>query len=167
MKWLLKAAWRVLRGLLLGLAAAVLFIEEWGWRPLSAWIARLARWPVVARLEARLRTASPRVALGLFLVPALLLFPIKLLALWFMNRGHLGFGLGVVIVAKLLGTALVGRLFILVEPQLMQFRWFACVLDWWRAIKKRLTLRLRRSAVWRAAHAVSQRARRWLSRWAR
>ena len=32
-----KALWRVVRGLLLALAAVVLFLEEWGWRPLTAW----------------------------------------------------------------------------------------------------------------------------------
>lgn len=164
MKLLLKAAWRGVRGLLLVLAAIVLFIEEWGWRPLTALAARLARWRWVARLEAWLRLAPPRVALGLFLVPALLLLPIKLLALWFIQRGHIGFGLTVIIAAKLLGTALVGRLFILVEPQLMQFVWFARALGWWRATKLRIMTRVHGSAAWRSMRAAAQRARRWLRR---
>ena len=35
---------RALRALLLTLAAVVLLIEEWGWRPLAAWVGRLAAW---------------------------------------------------------------------------------------------------------------------------
>ena len=45
LRWLLRPLWQVLRGVLLTLAAAVLLIEEWGWRPLTAWAARLAQWP--------------------------------------------------------------------------------------------------------------------------
>ena len=36
----LRPLWRLLRALLLGLAALVVFIEEFGWRPLSAWLGR-------------------------------------------------------------------------------------------------------------------------------
>jgi len=41
----LRLLWRLLRALLLGLAALVVFIEEFGWRPLSAWLGRIAEWP--------------------------------------------------------------------------------------------------------------------------
>ena len=60
LRWL----WLALRGVLLALAALVMFIEEWGWRPLTAWAARLARWPPLARLEARIRTLPPAAALA-------------------------------------------------------------------------------------------------------
>jgi len=110
---------------LLVLAALVLFIEEWGWRPLTAFVARLAKWPPLARFEALVRVAPPRIALLLFLAPAVALFPIKLLALWILSRGHALLGITVIVVAKLLGTAIVGRLFILTESQLMHFAWFA------------------------------------------
>src|SRR5204863_5823944 len=33
----LRTLWRVLRAILLALAAVILAIEEWGWRPLTAW----------------------------------------------------------------------------------------------------------------------------------
>ena len=80
-----KALWRLARGLLLALVAVVIFIEEWGFRPLTAWAARLAQWPPLARLEARIRALGPRQALALFLLPSLLLLPVKLLALWFIH----------------------------------------------------------------------------------
>jgi len=159
-----KALWRFLRGLLLALAAVVIFIEEWGFRPLTAWAARLATWPPLARLEARIRRAPPRVALALFLVPALLLFPVKLLALWFIHQGRAVLGVVVILLAKLLGTALVGRLFILTESQLMHFAWFARALAWWRATKARVKAALAASAAWQAARSAARRMRAWLRR---
>jgi len=166
-KWL----WRVLRGVLLTLAAIVLFIEEWGWRPLTALAARFARWPPLARLEARIAGVSPRFALALFLVPALLLFPIKLLALWLIHEGRAVLGIGVIVAAKLLGTALVGRLFVLTERQLMQFAWFARAMNWWIATKQRLKALVAGSTAWRASRDAMRRMRIWLRlrmrRWVR
>ena len=150
MNLVFKALWRAVRAVLLALAAIVIFIEEWGWRPLTAWAARLAQWPPWARLEARIQSAPPRVAMALFLVPALLLFPIKLLALWFIHKGQAIFGVVVIVAAKVLGTALVGRLFILTESQLVQFTWFARALGWWRTTKERVKAAVRASTAWRA-----------------
>ena len=157
----LKLLWRVLRGVLLALAATVLFIEEWGWRPLTAWAARLARWPPIAWLEARIVKVQSRWALVLFLVPAVLLFPVKLLALWLIHEGRAMLGVAVIVAAKVLGTALVGRLFILTEPQLMRIAWFARAIGWWRTTKLRIKAALAESALWRAVRAM---VRRWGAR---
>jgi hypothetical protein len=161
----MRLPWRLLRALLLVLAALVLFIEEWGWRPLTAFVARLAKWPPLARFEALVRAAPPRIALLLFLAPAVALFPIKLLALWILSRGHAVLGITVIVVAKLLGTAIVGRLFILTESQLMRFAWFAQALTWWRVTKQRVMDALRRSAAWRGARRLKTRWRAWRRRW--
>lgn len=104
----------------------------------------------------------------MFLLPSLLLLPVKLLALWFIQRGEATLGLAVIVAAKLLGTALVGRLFILTEPQLMQFAWFARALGWWRATKERVMAAVQATAAWRAARAlrraVGVKLRRWFRR---
>ena len=171
LKSLGRTLWRALRGVLLIFAAALLFFEEWGWRPLTAWAARLAQWPPLARLEARAQALSPRQALALFLLPSLLLLPVKLAALWLLQHGQATLGLAVIVAAKLLGTALVGRLFILTEPLLMQFAWFARALGWWRATKERVRAAVQTSAAWRGAMGLrrwlSVRVRAWLRRSAR
>lgn len=161
---LVRALARAVRGVLLALAAVILFIEEWGWRPLTAWAARLAQWPPLARLEARIRRVSPRAALALFLVPAVALFPVKLLALWAIHQGQALLGVAVIVAAKLLGTALVGRLFILTEPQLTQFAWFAAALGWWRRTKQRVRDALHAWEPWRRLRAAM---RRWRMAWRR
>jgi len=156
--------WRLLRAVLLGAAAVVIAIEEWGWRPLTAWAARIMAWPPLTRLEERIRTASPRMALVLFLVPALLLFPVKVLALWVIHLGHTKTGVLVILLAKVLGTALVGRLFIITEPQLTRFAWFARALAWWRATKQRVRDALDRSATMQAVRRLRRRIALWLRR---
>jgi len=161
---LLRLLWRGLRALLLALAALVLFIEEWGWRPLTAWAARLARWPPLARLEDRIRALPPRLALATFLVPAVALFPVKLLALWLIHLGHALLGVLVIVAAKLLGTALVGRLFILTEAQLMQYAWFARALGWWRRTKQRVKDAVHSLPLWRQTRVAIRRWRLWLRR---
>lgn len=167
MKRLFKWLWRPIRALFLALAALVIAIEEWGWRPLTRWAARLAKWPPIMRLEAHIRSASPRTALLLFLVPAVALFPVKLLALWLIGLGRTALGVSVIVAAKLIGTALVGRLFIITEPQLMQFAWFARVLGWWRATKLRVKHAVQRSSGWQAVLRLRRRVSIWMRRMAR
>ncbi|HEY2187161.1 MAG TPA: hypothetical protein VGH48_01205 [Caldimonas sp.] len=142
----------------------ILFVEEWGWRPLTALATAFARWPPIAALEGTIRNAPRTVALALFLVPALLLFPVKLVALWLIQEGRPTLGIAMIVAAKVLGTAFVGRLFILVEPQLMTFAWFARRVRWWRATRARVMATLHRSWAWRAARAFRRVARRWLMR---
>lgn len=155
------ASWRVLRGFGLVLAAIVIFFEEWGWRPLTAGAAWLARLLHLQRLEAWISASPPWVALLLFLAPAVLLFPLKLAALWLIGEGRAGTGVFIIVAAKVLGTAFVGRLFILVEPQLMTFAWFARALNWWRQTKAKIVEAVRRSAPWRTARALRK---LWLAR---
>ena len=156
--------WRPFRFVLVGLLVVVLFVEEWGWRPLTALAAAIARWPPLAALERRVRAAPRVLALALFLVPAALLVPVKLVALWLIQEGSATLGIAIIVAAKLVGTAFVGRLFVLVEPQLMTFGWFARTVFWWRETRDRVLANLRRSIVWRGARAMRRAAARWIER---
>lgn len=161
MRRIAALAWRPFRFVLLALLVLVVFVEEWGWRPLVALAAAIARWPPLAGIEQRVRVAPRHVALALFLVPALLLFPVKLAALWLIQEGRATLGIAVIVAAKLIGTAFVGRLFVLVEAQLMSFAWFARAIGWWRATRDRIAAAWRQSAFWRTGRAVRRVARRW------
>ena len=160
----IAGAWRLLRGLALGLAAIILFVEEWGWRPLTALAAAIAKWPPLSRLEAHIVAAPPRRALFLFLAPAVLLFPLKIAALWLIDKGRAELGVFLIVVAKVVGTAIVGRLFILLEPQLMTFGWFARAVDWWRRTKGAVHDALRASIFWRKVRVARRAWRLWLGR---
>ena len=137
----------------------VLLFEEWGWEPLAQGFAKLTRHPAWAVLERRIRQLPPRVALLAFGGPVMLLVPFKLLALYLLAEGHLALGVGLVIVAKLTGTALAARLFQLTEPALMQLRWFARLYTPWKSWKNRLLARVRSSALWYAVRHLKARVK--------
>ncbi|TFZ02067.1 hypothetical protein [Ramlibacter humi] len=141
--------------------ALLILFEEWGWEPLQhglVWLsARLhLRW-----LEPRIRALPPYAALALFVVPTLLLLPVKLLALWLVGQGHVALGATVIIVAKLAGTAIVARLFSLTQPALMRLAWFARLYPRWVAWKDALLARVRSSYAWRWSRLVRRRTARW------
>jgi hypothetical protein len=149
--------WRLLRGLLHALIALLLLFEEWGWEPLQRLAAAIGRWPGFRWIEGWVRGLPPYGALALFAVPAIALLPIKLAALWAIHRGHTLIGLAVIVAAKLLGTALVARLFALTHDTLMRLAWFARLYARWMAWKGALLAWVRTSAVWRSARALRQR----------
>ncbi|RZJ26646.1 MAG: hypothetical protein EOO54_02075 [Haliea sp.] len=155
---------RLIRKLFAGLLAAVLLFEEWGWEPLAAGLARLARLPLVARIERAIQALPPWGAVLAFALPALGLLPVKLLALYFVGRGHAVLGLGVLMAAKLAGTALVARLFTLTQPALMQLAWFARWYPRWKRWKDGLIAQVHGSAIWSAVRRFKARARaRWVA----
>lgn len=141
------------------LVALVILFEEWGWEPLQAALGRLARWPLLAWLERQLQRLPPYAALAVFALPALALLPVKLGALALISRGHALGGLLLIVAAKLIGTAIVARLFALLQPALMQLGWFARGHARWTVWKARWMNRVRASAAWRAATRVLRQVR--------
>ncbi len=160
-----RLAWAALRSLGRGLLALLILFEEWGWSPLARALGRLTRWAPFARLERRIARLSPRHALAVLCLPALLLLPVKIGALWLLGLGRVVLGLVVLVTAKILGTAVVARLFLLTRPQLMRMGWFARVYVRWERWKARMVASLVETAGWRAAQAFAARVRAmWASR---
>ena len=150
--------------------ALILIFEEWGWEPLAHFFRLLARLPLWARLERWIAELPPYGALAAFLTPSLFLLPVKLLALYWISRGHTLLGLGVVIAAKIAGTAAVARLFQLTHPALMRLAWFSRLYWRWKPWKDALIARVKDSPLWRSTatviHAVRNRIhaiRIWLT----
>jgi len=111
-------------------ASLFLLIEDLVWDTISALVARVASWRWVARLEARLRLLHPYAALGLFLVPVLLVLPFKLLGVYLITQGHALSGIATIVGAKLVGTVVLTRLFVATRSQLMRVAWFAAFYYW-------------------------------------
>ncbi|MBG9386923.1 hypothetical protein [Caenimonas aquaedulcis] len=137
-----------LRHTLTALLALVLIFEEWGWEQLAALLAHLAKLPLWGRVERWIQSLPPWGALATFFVPAAALLPIKLLALFFIGRGHAFMGLVVLLAAKVLGTAILARLFTLTQPTLMRLPWFARWYPRWKAWKDGVMDQVRRSPMW-------------------
>jgi hypothetical protein len=151
----------LVRYLLLTPLALLLVFEEWGWEPLARGLARLARLRLWAWFERRILALPRWGALGVFGVPVLALLPLKLLALYLFGAGHSLLALGLLIGAKLLGTALAARLFQLTHPALMQFGWFAYVYPRWKTWKDGLIQWIQASKAWQWARSVRVQLTAW------
>ncbi len=114
----------------LWLLLAVLFLAEaWLWDRLTEagrWLRDRLPFEAFRRwAEARIAGLPPSGALLLFVIPVLVVQPIKLLTLWLIVRGHLLLGgLGFVAI-KIVGFGAIAFLFDLTREKLLTIRWFA------------------------------------------
>ena len=153
---------RLLKTLFGWLLALLILFEEWGWEPLQRALAWVGHFPGLRWLEQRIQKLPPYAALAIFLLPTLMLLPVKLLALWFIGQGKVLDGTLVILAAKLVGTAIVARLFTLTQPALMQLGWFARSYLRWIDWKETLLRQVRASWPWRLGRIMKRRIRqRW------
>lgn len=162
---LLRWPLRALKGIVGWLLALVILFEEWGWEPLQRALARIGQLPGLRWMERWIASLPPYAALAIFLVPSALLLPIKLIALWFISRSWVVMGTVVIVAAKVIGTAVVARLFTLTQPALMTLPWFARWYAGWSAWKAALLERVRASRPWQLARQMRQQWRNRLITW--
>lgn len=158
------ALWRVWKPVLRTLAqivlALVVIFEEWGWQPLQAALARLARFKPWAAVERWIAGLPPYGALAAFALPMTLLFPLKLVAVYLFANGKYILGAGLLTGAKLTSTAFVARIFTLTKPTLMQIGWFARAYARFVPWEEAAMAWLRSSWAWRVGRIVKHRAGR-------
>jgi hypothetical protein len=160
------AGWRTLRPLVVAAAqlllALVVIFEEWGWEPLAAALARLARYRPIAALERWIAGLPPLGALFIFAAPMTLLFPLKLVAVWLLAQGKVLMAGALFVGAKLASTAIVARLFMLTKPALMRIGWFARAYTWYLPWQEAAFAWLRGSWAWRQGRVVKATVKRAL-----
>jgi hypothetical protein len=159
----LRTAWGIARQPVITalqiIAALIIIFEEWGWRPLADALARLARFGIWAALEARIAALPPYGALLAFAIPVAILFPFKLLALYLLALGDYSSAAVVFVAAKLVGTALLARIFTLTKPALMEIGWFAAAYNTFVPWKDALFETIRASRTWRYGRMLKTRVR--------
>jgi hypothetical protein len=147
MRWLTRP--------LLVLLAIIFLIEAWLWRHLEPIVERVvARIPfhaLKARLAAWIETIPPPLALIVLVVPAVLLFPLKLLTLWLLAYKHFLSACLVFTFAKLTGLGITAFVFEATRPKLLQMAWFRWLyehiliwLAWAHELVDPIKLRIRR-----------------------
>ena len=150
---------RFLNGLLGVVMTPVILFEEWGWEPLRKLAAAVANsWPL-AWLNRRIAKLPPYAALAVMAVPSMTIIPVKVVAVWLISRGFVGWSVALLVVSKLLGTALLAHLFSLTQPALMRIAWFARAYTAWSAWKNALMARVKATPAWR----VTRQLKEWLS----
>jgi hypothetical protein len=147
------------------LAALLMFLEEVLWEALKRIMAAFGKLPVIRSIEAWISRLPPYGAAVVFLIPGALLLPVKIAALWLLAHGHAMLGCQVIIAAKLVGTALVARIFTLTKPQLMTLGWFATLYTFVMRWRGKLYGWVIASGAWQKVMDMRARIRAWASRW--
>ena len=159
----LRLLWQIVRPPLMAvlqlLAALIVLFEEWGWKPLSEFLAYLARFAPVAALERWIAGLPPLGALIVFVLPTTFLLPLKFLAVWLLASGKYWTATALFAGAKIASTALIARIFTLTKPTLMRIAWFARAYNWFVPWKDALFAQIRASWVWRYGRMVKTRVK--------
>jgi hypothetical protein len=159
------------------IAAIIVLFEEWLWDDLQRFAAAIGRLPLLRQVESFIAGLPPYAALAFFGAPSLLLIPVKLAALYFIAHGQPLLGLTTVIAAKIAGTALVARIFVLTQPNLLRIGWFEWLYTRFIDFKVRLHVAIKSTGLYRAVHRLHLQMRAafaefslkrrtiWRSRW--
>lgn len=159
-------AWKFVRPIIVlvinVVVALILLFEEWGWRPLSALVARLARFRLWALTELWIAGLPPYGALLTLAVPSVILIPAKLLGVFLLATGHFLTAGAIIVAAKLASTALIARIFLLTKPALMQIPWFAYAYGVFVPWQEALFARIRASWPWRYGRIIKWRGKNYV-----
>jgi hypothetical protein len=102
----------------------VVLAEEllWGWT--RSLMRLLSRFPGIAWAEDWIRRLPPILALPLFVLPWLVMLPVKLAALWLVATGKITKGVLLFVGGEAFGIAFLARLYDLCRPALHRWPWF-------------------------------------------
>ncbi|MEQ1649827.1 MAG: hypothetical protein ABL898_14695 [Hyphomicrobiaceae bacterium] len=140
-----------------------LLFEEWGWKPLTAALARLGRLAPFAMIERWIAGLPPYGALIVFALPSALLLPLKLFAIFLIAQGYKTAAALLFIGAKVVGTALVARIYQLTQVALMRIGWFKWLYDRVMPWKDALFVSIRTSWAWRYGRLIKARVKKSLA----
>lgn len=123
---LLRPLWTVL--------ALLFLLEAWLWDHLKPLVARIVDLIPLARIKERLAQAiedlPPYAALVVFIIPFIVLLPLKFLEVYFLaTRNWIG-AVFVLVLAKLLGLGVTAFVFDATRGKLLQLAWFRRMYDW-------------------------------------
>jgi hypothetical protein len=139
------------------LLALLFLLEAWLWDHLEPLVARVVDLVPWGRLKTWLRrtieTLPPWAALGVFIVPLLVLLPLKFLEVFFLAKRQWIAAALVLLAAKLLGLGVTAFVFDATREKLLQMAWFARMYDWFMWARD-----------W--AHAMTEPVRERLRQWA-
>ena len=147
------------------LAAILILLEDWLWEDLARLAAVIGRLPLMRSVEAFISSLPPYPALLFFATPALLLVPLKIVALYLLSHGQATMGMLTIVAAKFAGTALVARIFTLTQPQLLRIAWFAWLYLRFMAFKTRIYSAIKDTSLYQSAHQIHLRVRARLRSW--
>ena len=151
---------------LLFIAAVLLLFEEWLWNGTARFMRDLGTLRPVAACGAWIRRRTPYQALALFVLPILSLLPLKGVVLLAFAHGRMTLGAVVLILEKLIFSAVFAALYQLTGPAITQIGWVLRAQQTFLRMRRALHEWLERQLGYRYARAWLRRMRRshWLRR---
>ena len=151
---------------LLFLAAVLLLIEEWLWRGTARFLRDLMRLRLVAVGADWVRRRTPHQALALFVLPLLALLPLKGVIVLAFLHGRYALGIAVLVLEKLIFSAVFAALYQLTAPAVTQIGWVLRGQEAFLRMRSALHAWLGQFQAFREARAWLRRMRRqhWLRR---
>jgi hypothetical protein len=123
------------------LLAIIFLIEAWLWDHLEPIVARLvAAIPLNSFkqwLGERVDTLSPAMTLIVFIVPAIPLFPLKMVGVWLLMHEYWMSALTTILFAKLVGVGVTAFLFDVTRPKLLEMAWFEKLYEFVLALREK------------------------------
>jgi hypothetical protein len=144
---------RLTRPLLI-LVALVFLLEVWLWDHLRPIVALIVAWFPWRRLKMMIKAAisrlPPAAVLVVFIVPVVLLLPIKFLGLWLLARGAWLTAVATLVLAKFVSMGVTAFILDVTRPKLLQLRWYRWLyehvlawLDWAHGLIDPIKLRIK------------------------
>jgi len=151
---------------LLFCAAVLLLIEEWLWQGAARLQRALARLPPVAACAEWVRRRTPYQALALFVLPLLVLVPLKGVIVLAFVHGRIVLATTVLVLEKVIFSLVFAALYQLTEPAITQIGWVLRAQVAFLHVRRALHAWLERQPAYREARAWLRRIRRphWLRR---
>jgi len=110
------------------LLALVFLFEAWLWehlRPIVAWaVDRIRLHALKAQVAQWVERLPPAATLLVFLIPPLLLLPLKVVGLWMLAHGSWLGAMATLAFAKVLSMGVMAFIFEATRPKLLQLAWF-------------------------------------------
>jgi hypothetical protein len=114
--------------------ALLFLLEAWLWdhlKPIVARVVNLVPWVELKKSLARLiENLPPWAVLIVFIIPFIVLLPLKFLGVYFLAKHNWLAASIVLISAKLLGLGVTAFIFDVTRDKLLQMAWFRQVYDW-------------------------------------
>jgi len=123
---------RLLHPFLILLALVFLF-EAWLWRHLApivgSVVARIPWAAFKANLAAAIERLPPYPTFLVFLIPVIILLPLKIVGFWMLAHGFWLAAMAVLFLAKVVSLGVMAFIFDLTRPKLLQLSWFRWFYD--------------------------------------
>ena len=117
----------IIRWFLALIGMILVLFEEVLWGLTGGLMRFFGRFAPIARLEGHIRRLPPILALPLFVLPWVIMLPVKLGALWLIAMGKIIKGTALFIGGEAFGVAFLARLYELCRPALHRWPWFVII----------------------------------------